>query len=412
MDCPAKRQVITFGCRLNACESERIQEFADELGISDFTIINTCAVTAEAERKLRQAIRKLHNENNNIQIILTGCASELNPDLYLKMDGVVAIISNKFKLSKDRYIDYSSRDLDTTEDRPQTISKKVRAFLQIQNGCDQKCTYCVVRIARGHNISFAMEDIATQAKRLLHKGYKEIALTGVNISAYGRDMNPQSNLAEIIRYLLKNVPEMKRLRLSSIDPADIDSELIDVLTSEERLMPHLHESVQSGDNMILKRMLRRHSREQIIETNEKILQLRPEMIFGADIIVGFPTETDEMFDNTKKLLAEAKVTLSHVFPFSRRPGTPAALMSPIKKSIVQNRAKELREFSSKILSAKLSEYVGKEFVVLAETAAIAKTNSFLPVKSLDSMIPGKEYAILCASQNNDQISGKIISEVS
>jgi threonylcarbamoyladenosine tRNA methylthiotransferase MtaB len=398
--------IITFGCRLNACESDLIKDFALELGIIDFILINTCAVTAEAERKLLQTIRKLYNEDPNVKIILTGCASELNPTRYIKMNGVVGIISNKTKLSRSEYLKYASSK--SISDIPDP--KKVRGFLQIQNGCDQKCTYCVVRLTRGSNISFPEDEIVAQAQSLLKKGYKEIVLTGVNISSYGHDMNPKRNLAFIVRHLLKNVPSLTRLRLSSLDPADIDNDLMEVIKSEERLLPHIHESIQSGDNIILKRMMRRHNREQLIEINEKILSLRPDVVFGADIIVGFPTETDEMFLNTQKLLTEAKLSLLHIFQFSPRPRTPASLMPPIEKKVLQNRAKELKKFAHEILFKKLSEQVGKNVIVLAEDHVNAKTNSFLRVKSLEKLETGREYLFYCESVDKNAIIGRPVEK--
>ncbi|MDR2781897.1 MAG: tRNA (N(6)-L-threonylcarbamoyladenosine(37)-C(2))-methylthiotransferase MtaB [Holosporaceae bacterium] len=399
--------VLSFGCRLNACESDLIKDFAKELGIVDFTLINTCAVTAEAERKLRQTIRRLYSENPNIKIILTGCASELHPDYYIQMDGVVGIISNKSKLSKSEYLKYSSG-----KTVPQSSEhKKVRGFLQIQNGCDQKCTYCIVRLTRGSNVSFPEDEITDQARALLQKGYKELVLTGVNISSYGCDLKPQKNLSFIVRSLLKNVPQLTRLRLSSLDPADIDDDLINLIGSEEKLLPHIHESIQSGDDMILKRMMRRHTRNQVIEINKKILQVRSDVIFGADIITGFPTETDEMFENTKKLLTDAKLSLLHIFPFSRRPGTPAALMPRIEKKIITERARELKKMSNDILHKKLTEQIGKNVVILAEDNSNAKTNSFLSVKSLVPLITGKEYLFRCDFVDKNIIIGQPIEEI-
>ncbi|MDR3155671.1 MAG: tRNA (N(6)-L-threonylcarbamoyladenosine(37)-C(2))-methylthiotransferase MtaB [Holosporaceae bacterium] len=422
---PDKRlinNVITFGCRLNASESESIMEIAADAGLEGFTIINTCAVTAEAERKLRQTIRKLYSENKNVKIILTGCASQLHADSYLKMDGVVGIIPNDKKLLLQEYQKYlhkqdndvsygssgDSRDgsakqsLSTSVMASASVSldlqkrpQKVRGFLQIQNGCDQRCTYCVVRITRGRNVSYASDDILRLARNMIHKGYAEVVLTGVNITSYGRDKGTDSKLAFLIHYLLQNIPELKRLRLSSLDPADIDQNLLDVIGGEERLMPHIHESIQSGDNMILRRMMRRHSREQVIEINKKIAAIRPETIFGADFIVGFPTETDEMFANSVGLLAEANLTLSHVFPFSARPGTPAALMPQVSGTIISTRSEELRSRSRAVLDQKLSEFVGNSVHVLAENATNAKTDSFLKAKSMNTMIAGKIYKFEC-----------------
>jgi threonylcarbamoyladenosine tRNA methylthiotransferase MtaB len=399
--------VLTFGCRLNACESDLIENFAKELGIVDFTLINTCAVTAEAERKLRQTIRRLHSENPDIKIILTGCASELHPDHYMQMDGVVGIISNKTKLSKSEYLKYGS---DKKTDPAHSARKKVRGFLQIQNGCDQKCTYCIVRLTRGNNVSFSEDEILNQARILLRKGYKEIVLTGVNISSYGRDSNPQKSLSFIVRHILKNVPELTRLRLSSLDPADINDDLINMIGSEEKLLPHIHESIQSGDDMILKRMMRRHNRNQVIEINGKILEARSDVIFGADIIVGFPTENEEMFLNTKKLLTEAKLSLLHIFPFSGRPGTPAALMPKMEKKVITSRAKELRILADDILNKKMKEQIGKTVIVLAEDHINAKTDSFLDVKSSVPLTTGKEYLFRCDSVDKNIIIGQPVRE--
>jgi len=407
-----KSKVITFGCRLNACESETIEEFVKELEIDDFTIINTCAVTAEAERKLRQTIRRLCNEDKKIKIILTGCAAELNPDFYINMEGVVGIISNKIKLSKSEYKKYSCSD-DINQRQiisEKTKIKKIRGFLQIQNGCDQKCTYCIVRTTRGANISFNEDDIVEQTKNLIKKGYKDIILTGVNISAYGRDMNPRKNLAYIVNYILKNVSEIKRLGLSSLDPADIDNDLIKIIGNEERLLPHIHESIQSGDDLILKRMMRRHSHEQVVETNTKILETRPEVIFGADIICGFPTETEEMFQNTKKLMKDAHITLLHAFPFSKRPGTPAAQMPGVDRKIARERVRELKTLAQEMLYNKLHEYIGKNVNILAEDSKNAKTNSFLKVISTEKIETGKEYLFRCEKIENDHLVGRPIEE--
>jgi threonylcarbamoyladenosine tRNA methylthiotransferase MtaB len=373
---------------------------------SDLTLINTCAVTGEAERKLRQTIRRLYGENPGVKIILTGCASELHPDQYMKMDGVVGIISNKTKLSKAEYLKYASaQPLLTTFDQ-----RKTRGFLQIQNGCDRKCTYCIVRLTRGNNVSFSPDEIANQAKSLLNKGYREIILTGVNISSYGQDMNPKRNLASIVRYILKNVPELTRLGLSSLDPAEMDDDLIELITSEEKILPHIHESVQSGNNMILRRMMRRHNRDQVIEINQKIFSLRPDVIFGADLIVGFPTETDGMFENTKCLLSEARFSLLHIFPFSPRPGTPAAQMPNLERKIILARARELKIIADNIFFAKLSEQVGKNLTALAENQTNAKTNSFLPIKSLEKLRAGREYLFRCEYVEKKAIIGRPIQE--
>ncbi len=397
-------KIITFGCRLNASESEKIKELSNELGISDnYTIINTCAVTSEAERQLRQEIRKLHNKNPNIKIILTGCASELSSDFYKNMEGVKGIIPNRLKLSRSEYSFYTD---DKQYPNVKIIDNKVRGFLQIQNGCNHYCTYCVVRLTRGKSVSFSSDDIIYQAKEMLSKGYKELVLTGVNISSYGQDFIPKQSINDIIRLLLK-VPELKRLRLSSLDPADIDNDLISLFVNEEELMPHIHESIQSGDNLILKRMRRRHSREMVIDINSRILEGRQNIIFGADMITGFPTETDEMFENSLNILEEANISLLHAFPYSKRPGTPAALMPQVLKGVSISRAKVLRKKSCEILNKKMNTYIGKTVHVLAEKKYIAKTDNFLVVNSVDEMTPGVEYNILCDSIKDNTIIGRI-----
>lgn len=426
-----KINIITFGCRLNACESEAIETFLNEISEEfsvdnqvEIALINTCAVTAEAERKLRQTIRRLFSENNRVKIILTGCAAQLHPESYLSMDGVVGIIPNESKLQKDAYRKLVAAIAPVKIDRnnitatPSSAAKnsqpkrlqKVRGFLQIQNGCDQKCTYCVIRFTRGPNVSFNEDEIVQQARALLDKGYKEIILTGVNLSAYGRDMNPRKNLAYITNYILKQVPEIKRLGFSSLDPADIDDELIDLICNEERILPHIHESIQSGDDMILKRMMRRHSRQQVIETNAKILEKRPEVIFGADIICGFPTETDEMFENTKALIHEASIILLHAFPYSKRPGTPAARMPGVDRSKARERVRELKKMAKEILEEKLRKFVGKRIKVLAENGHNAKTNSFLKVITKNSekeMIAEEEYWIVCEGISGEALVGNL-----
>ncbi|MDR1551557.1 MAG: tRNA (N(6)-L-threonylcarbamoyladenosine(37)-C(2))-methylthiotransferase MtaB [Holosporaceae bacterium] len=404
-------RVVNFGCRLNTCESERIGDFIRELGLNNVVLINTCAVTAEAERKLCQTIRRLHVENPEAKIVLTGCASELHPERYMQMDGVVGIVSNKTKLSKSEYVKYTEEtSLWASTAASAFVCRKVRGFLQIQNGCDQKCTYCVVRLTRGNNVSLSEDDIVNQARFLLDRGHRDIILTGVNISAYGRDRDPRQNLAFLIRYLLRNVPELTRLGLSSLDPADMDDDLLKLIESEERLLPHIHESLQSGDNLILKRMGRRHTRSQVIEINERILRARPEVIFGADIIVGFPTESDDMFNHTKYLISEATISRLHIFPFSPRPGTPASSMPMVEKQTVRCRVKEMQALSSEVLGKKLMEQIGKDIIILAEDQANGKTNSFLPVWSSSVMVAGHEYLFRCDRTDGRVIIGRPIAE--
>lgn len=391
-------KIINFGCRLNASESEKIDELTSKIGLTGYTIINSCAVTAEAERKLRQVIRKLFNEDHSIKIILTGCASEINADYYSKMPGVVGIISNNLKLNISSYENFvTERKICEYEKK----ALKIRGFLQIQSGCDNLCTYCVVRFTRGKSVSFDRESIVSEAKELLRRGYKEIVLTGVNISRYAKEWG--QDLASLIRYILKEVPNLQRLRLSSLDPADINDELIKVIGNEKRLMPHIHESIQSGDDIILQRMMRTHNRSQVIELNQKILEAREDIIFGADIIVGFPTETDEMFLNSKKLLTDANLSLLHIFPFSARKLTPAAKMPQILRSIKFLRAKDLRNEANLRLNDTLLKYIGKPVNFIAETEHVGRTDNFLSVKVEKNLNPGEIYSAICSGVRNKKL---------
>lgn len=391
-------KIINFGCRLNACESDVIRRIACEFGMTGYIIINTCAVTSEAERQVKQCIRKVHRENPNHGIILTGCASTYDPDTYAKMDGVVAVIDNKSKLLRHAYQKYAT---------PNTIAvppnKNVRHFVQIQNGCDNFCTYCIVRITRGTSVSFSKEQVLDNIRNIIsdHPDTPcEIVLTGVNISSYKHDIG---NLADLVRYLLKNEQRLKRLRLSSMDPADIDGNFIDMFASDSRIMPHLHLSIQSGDDLILARMRRRHTRGYVQEITDKILQKRPNTIFGADFITGFPTETEEMFDNTRRLIEEANISLAHVFPYSERQGTPAALMPQVQKSVRKSRANKLIHIANNALNDKLLSLVGATVSVLAETENSGKTDNFLSVKTSDKMQYGCVYDMRVIAVNDGNL---------
>ena len=393
--------VVNFGCRLNACESEKIEEIACELGLSGFVIINSCAVTAEAERQVKQYIRKIHNENPSAKIIITGCASENDAETFSKMEGVVGIIENSKKLDANSYIKYASSSTKISK----LEKNNVRAFVQIQNGCDNACTYCIVRKTRGSSISFHPETIlADIVDRLNNESVKEIVLTGVNISSY--NFNGLS-LANLCRFLLRNLDGLKRLRLSSLDPADLDDDFIVLFKDEDRMMPHIHLSIQSGDDMVLRRMLRRHSRDQVIHLINKVRSVRPDVVFGADFIAGFPTETDEMFQNTYDFIKECNIQLCHIFPYSERPGTAAACMPQVDKKIRRQRARELIRISDEILEKKLRSYIGKLVTVLAETDHSGKTDNFLHVETEDVLQVGRTYNMFGVDCND----GKLIAKV-
>ena len=397
-------KIINFGCRLNVCESDMIENIARNYGMSDCVIINTCAVTGEAERQVKQCIRREHKENPSAKIILTGCASSRDPQYYASMEGVVAVIENGAKLSDSSYSMFKTQNV-----LPKKHIKNVRHYVQIQNGCDNHCTYCIVRITRGSSISFDKENILHTIRDIIDNhqfdGPCEIVLTGVNVSSYYRD---GMTISGLILYILENEPRLSRLRLSSMDPADIDDHFIDVFCSSKRVMPHLHMSIQSGDNMILKRMRRRHTRDDIIKISNAILEKRPETVIGADFITGFPTETEEMFENTCKLISEASIALTHIFPYSERPDTPAALMPQIEKSIRKERARRLIKISDEFLNCVLKKKIGAEISILAEDEHRGKTNSYLSVYTDDIMLPGRLYKAIVIDAADGVLKAKVI----
>ena len=359
--------IVTFGCRLNTYESEKIKQILEEMKIDNVIVINTCAVTAEAERQARQSIRKLSHENPEKKIIVTGCSATLNKDMYQKMPEVHMVIENEKKyeiglelnnINKNELpvFNYSNSVLHGFEG-------KARAFLQIQNGCNNYCSFCIIRIARGKSVSFPTDQILEQAFEFIDQGYSEINLTGVDISSFNYDNH---TLGTLIQLLLKKLPNHVKLRLSSLDPAVIDESMFDAL-HEERLLPHWHLSLQSGDNSVLKKMLRRHTREQVIEVINKAKEVRPNIAFGADIITGFPTETDEEFENTYNLILETKIPLLHVFPYSDRPGTVANQLYPkIDHKTAKKRAKKLRELGKKNLKEAMESVINTEITFLIE----------------------------------------------
>ncbi|MDZ4322746.1 MAG: tRNA (N(6)-L-threonylcarbamoyladenosine(37)-C(2))-methylthiotransferase MtaB, partial [Alphaproteobacteria bacterium] len=336
-------EIVTFGCRLNAYESEVIREKALSAGLTNAAIFNTCAVTAEAERQARQAIRKYRRENPDTKIIVTGCSAQISPETYSKMPEVDQILGNREKMEEKYFLPLPAHERvivndimsvkETAEHLIAGFDGKARAFIQVQNGCNHRCTFCTIPYGRGNSRSVPLGVIVDQTRLLLEKGFKEIVLTGVDITAYGEDLPGTPTLGQIVKRLLAHVPELPRLRLSSIDSVEVDEDLLQVFEHEPRLMPHLHLSLQAGDDMILKRMKRRHLRQDAIDICHKFRTLRPDTTFGADIIAGFPTETEEMFENTLRIVDECDLTFLHVFPYSPRQGTPAARMPQVPKDI-------------------------------------------------------------------------------
>ncbi|HTV46228.1 MAG TPA: tRNA (N(6)-L-threonylcarbamoyladenosine(37)-C(2))-methylthiotransferase MtaB [Stellaceae bacterium] len=379
-------EIVTFGCRLNAFESEVIGRAAAEAGLAGAVIINTCAVTAEAERQARQAIRRARRTHPDARIIVTGCAAELAPARYAAMPEVDRVLDNRAKLRAQSYLlaDASAADCGgAAAPRGGSAAARARAFLQVQQGCDHRCTFCVIPYARGPSRSVPVGAIAEQARRLVAAGYREIVLTGVDLTAYGTDLPGAPSLGQMVRRLLGAVPEVERLRLSSLDPAEIDAELWRLIAEEGRLMPHLHLSLQAGDDLILKRMKRRHSRAQAIAVAHRARALRPEMALGADLIAGFPTESDEMFRRSLDLVAECGLAFVHVFPYSPRPGTPAARMPAVAETVVRERAARLRAAGADALARELQARVGTETEVLVERPGRGRASFYAEVGFAD-----------------------------
>jgi threonylcarbamoyladenosine tRNA methylthiotransferase MtaB len=387
----AGNEIVTFGCRLNAFESEVIRRAAAEAGLEGAVIVNTCAVTAEAERQARQAIRRARRDHPEAPIIVTGCAAEIAPERYARMPEVDRVLDNRAKLRARSYlpVEAAAPDLDETAAHlVDGFEGRARAFLQVQQGCDHRCTFCIIPYARGPSRSVPIGGIAEQARRFVAAGYREIVLTGVDLTAYGADLPGMPSLGQMARRLLAAVPELQRLRLSSLDPVEIDDELWRLLAEEPRLMPHLHLSLQAGDDLILKRMKRRHSRADAIAVVRRARALRPEVALGADLIAGFPTETENMFRRSLDLVAECGLAFVHVFPYSTRPGTPAARMPPVAAAVVKERAARLRSAGEAMLAAELRSRVGGETDVLIERSGMGRAAFYAEVGFAGSGNPG------------------------
>lgn len=374
-DAPSAPTMITLGCRLNTYESEVMLQHAKAQGLSDVIIVNTCAVTNEAERQARQTIRRAHRENPSKQIIVTGCGAQVNPARYAALPGVSRVLGNQEKMRASSFApDMHEKILVTdimeaTETAGHLISgfeTRVRAFLEIQNGCDHRCTFCIIPYGRGNNRSVPMGHIVTQVQDLVAQGCREVIFTGVDITGYGTDLPGKPTLGQMVRRLLALVPQLPRLRLSSIDPAEVCPDLFHLIAHEPRLMPHFHISLQSGANMILKRMKRRHLREDVIAFTDRVRALRPDVVFGADIIAGFPTETPQMHQDSCDMIEQCGLTYLHVFPFSARQGTPAARMPQLPGEVIKARAQDLRTRGTQARNTFLERRVGMEAHVLLE----------------------------------------------
>ena len=381
--------VLTFGCRLNAYESEAIKLRAGEAGLENAIIVNTCAVTGEAVRQSRQAIRKARRANPHARIIVAGCAAQTEPETYAAMREVDQVLGNAEKLKAESYafgvaervrVNDIMSVKETAAQFVDSFEGRARAVLQVQNGCDHRCTFCIIPYGRGPSRSVGLGAVVEEARRLVANGFQEIVLSGVDLTAYGADLPGKPSLGTLVARILKLLPELPRLRLSSIDSIEVDDELLRAIAEEKRLMPHFHLSVQAGDNLILKRMKRRHAREHTIEFCETVRRLRPDAAFGADLIAGFPTETEAMFANTLSLVDEAGLSYLHVFPFSPRKGTPAARMPQLPRGLIKERAARLRATGDQALASHLSALVESEQDVLIEKPGMGRTPCFAPVK--------------------------------
>lgn len=388
-DNPSSPELVTFGCRLNTYESEVMRSHAQNAGLDDAIIINTCAVTKEAERQARQSIRKLHRKHPNKKIIVTGCSAQINPDMYSDMDEVARVIGNDKKLDASTWQSMDGAKVivndimsvkETASHLVEGFEGRARAFVQVQNGCDHRCTFCIIPYGRGNSRSVPIGEIVAQVRSLVEQGYQEVVFTGVDVTSYGPDLPGAPTFGQMIRRVLALVPELKRLRLSSLDPVEIDDDLWRLIAEEPRLMPHLHMSLQAGDDMILKRMKRRHLRQDAIDMARRARDLRPDMAFGADIIAGFPTETDEMFENTLNIIEECDLIHCHIFPYSEREGTPAAKMPQVDPALRKERAARLRAKGDQQLSNFLKGQVNKSHQVIVEKNNFGRSENFSPVR--------------------------------
>ncbi|MBI2234629.1 MAG: tRNA (N(6)-L-threonylcarbamoyladenosine(37)-C(2))-methylthiotransferase MtaB [Micavibrio aeruginosavorus] len=414
---PKDPEILTFGCRLNTYESEVMRAHAKNAGLDNAIIVNTCAVTKEAERQARQAIRRARKENPDARIIVTGCAAQIDPKSFGGMPEVNQVIGNDLKLKPETWglppdekiiVNDIMAVKETASHLIDGFEGQTRAFLQVQNGCDHRCTFCIIPYGRGNSRSVPIGAIADQVRHLVAAGYKEIVFTGVDVTSYGSDLPGQPTLGQMIRRVLALVPELPRVRLSSLDPVEIDDDLWALIAGEPRFMPHLHLSLQAGDDMILKRMKRRHLRQDVIDVCARARALRPDIAFGADIIAGFPTETDAMFENTLKIVEECDLTFLHVFPYSERPGTPAARMPQVDKAVRKDRAAALRVLGEKQMQKFMQSHLGKTLEVVVEQNGIGRSPHFAEIHLDRSLDPGTLAKVETAAIQNGLLTGRVV----
>jgi len=413
--------IITLGCRLNAYESEVMRKNAAEAGLNDAVIVNTCAVTAEAVRQATQTIRKLRREHADARIIVTGCAAQVEPERFSALAEVDHVIGNAEKLRAGTFRGLSTAGSERVQvDDIMSVREtaghlidgfgaRARAYVQVQNGCDHRCTFCIIPFGRGPSRSVPAGEVVAQVRRLVESGCHEVVLTGVDITAYGEGLPGSMTLGALVRQILKHVPELERLRLSSIDQVEADEHLMRAIAEEERLMPHLHLSMQAGDDMVLKRMKRRHSRADAVRFCDDVRRLRPDVVFGADLIAGFPTETDEMFTNSLSVVDACGLTYLHVFPYSARAGTPAARMPQVARSIVKERAARLREKGAGALSRFLAAQAGSEVEVLMERDGVGRTRHYAEIRLPAAVGSGALLRARVDGHDGTRLSGEVLA---
>ncbi len=417
--------IINFGCRLNAYEAEVMRLHADAVGLENAVVINTCAVTAEAQRQARQAIRRARKDRPDARIVVTGCAAQVDGPAFAAMDEVDLVVGNEEKLKADTWRT-DALDFGLADETPVRVNdimqvrqtalhmldgfgERTRAFVQVQTGCDHRCTFCIIPFGRGNSRSVGAGEVVAQIRRLVAAGCPEVVLSGVDITSYGKDLPGQPSLGNLVRRILKTVPELERLRISSIDSVEADEELLIAIEEEQRLMPHLHLSLQAGDDMILKRMKRRHLRDDAIRFCADVRRRRPDVVFGADIIAGFPTETDEMFENSIRLVEDCGLTFLHVFPYSIRPGTPAARMPQVNGAVIKARAKALREAGDERLSGFVASQVGQTRDVLFETETRGRTPHYLNVDIAGcGKQPGEIASVRLVQTAGHDLAGELV----
>ena len=417
-------EVVTFGCRLNAFESEVIRYEADGAGLTETIVINSCAVTNEAVAQARQSIRRLKRERPGTRIVVTGCAAQTQSQMFAEMAEVDRVIGNDDKMRRDAWRDTRTAfdagfgiaasgkiavaDIMSVKEMAPHLLKGFqkglpRVFVQVQNGCDHRCTFCIIPYGRGNSRSVPMGAVVDQVRALVERGHAEIALTGVDLTSYGADLPGAPKLGQLTKQILRHVPELRRLRISSIDSIEADRDLLDLIADDERLMPHLHLSLQSGDDLILKRMKRRHLRKDAIEFCAHVRRLRPDIALGADIIAGFPTETEEMFSRSQDLVEECDLTFLHVFPYSMRPGTPAARMPQVAGEAIKERARRLRAIGEAALRRRLASEIGATRQVLIESDRQGRTEHFLPV-AISGETPGMVQELAIAGHDGARLT--------